>query len=289
MTATSSEFCQGALTKPLQIKVFASPTRIVTGDITFPPVTSTLVLGKSEALLVDTQFLNEDVDALADIIEATGKRLVKIFITHGHADHYFGADRLLARFPDARITAVASVVKYMQTNHPREVKMFSAMFGSSLAIPTTMPEPLKDDVIALEGCELRALEIGQADINPSTALHISDLQAVVTGDITYNDIHQMLGLTGPAEWDKWIESVDKIERLRPEVVVSGHKKLGSRDDEADRILDGTRRYIRDFAAAVKLNDAADGVVAAMVALYPDRGNVTTLHYSANAAMKHKTR
>ena len=50
----------------------------------------------------------------------------------------------------------------------------------------------------------------------------------------------MLALGGPAEWDKWIASIDIIERLHPRIVVAGHKKPEAPDDYAEKILNGTR-------------------------------------------------
>jgi hypothetical protein len=51
----------------------------------------------------------------------------------------------------------------------------------------------------------------------------------------------MLALGGPAEWQKWIASVDIIESLHPRIVVAGHKQPEA-DDEAKRVLDGTRAF-----------------------------------------------
>ena len=53
------------------------------------------------------------------------------------------------------------------------------------------------------------------------------------------------------------------------------------------ILDGTRRYIRDFADSVTAATRAREVVAAMQAKYPDHGNLTTLVFSAAAVMEAK--
>ena len=37
-----------------------------------------------------------------DMIEQTGKQLTAIYVTHAHADHYFGLGELTSRFPHAR-------------------------------------------------------------------------------------------------------------------------------------------------------------------------------------------
>jgi hypothetical protein len=43
------------------------------GRNTFSPTTSTLILGERAAVLVDAQFLTDDVNALGDRVEGFGK------------------------------------------------------------------------------------------------------------------------------------------------------------------------------------------------------------------------
>ena len=279
-------------TKPaLQLKVFTSPTRPIRGDgsRTFSPTTSTLICGASDAVLVDSQMIADDVDALGDMIASTGKKLTTIFITHGHGDHFFGSDRVIARFPGARVVTTSGIADYIDAHVDADVKWFRALFGDAIVSPTSRPSALETDVIDLEGNELRVIEVGQGDIAPSAVLHIPSLDAVIAGDVAYNQIHQMLGFGGPVEWEKWIASVKAIERLRPRIVVAGHKKPEAPDDEAEKILSGTRKYIQDFAEAARACGTADELIAEMRSKYPNHGNLTTLYYSADAAIKARLR
>ena len=274
---------------PLELHVYVSPTRRLTGpgEGTFSPVTSTLVAGKADAVLVDSGFVAEDVAALGDMIAASGKRLTTIFITHGHSDHYFGSALLAARFPGVKVVAARSVVDYITTNLDADTKAIRAMMGDVVAAPDLLPSALAGDTIDLEGHRLKVVEVGQGDIAPSTLLHVEELEAVVVGDVAYNQIHQMLALSGPEEWADWIASVDKIRRLDPKTVIVGHKKPEASDQDVAGILDGTRDYIRDFASGVETAGSPKELISLMVAKYPDRGNVSTLAFSAHVAMKAK--
>src|SRR2546421_9540439 len=64
---------------------------IYTADSQGIGVTSTLIYGDHEAILVDTQFRISDAENLADRIAAKGMRLKAILVTHPHFDHFFGA------------------------------------------------------------------------------------------------------------------------------------------------------------------------------------------------------
>lgn len=96
----------------------------------------------------------------------------------------------------------------------------------------------------------------------------------------------MLALGGPADWQSWLHHVDRIGELSPRLIVAGHKKEDA-DDQAEPQLLATRRYIQDFADAVDGNETRRGVVEAMLARYPDYGNLTTLVVSASAAVQNR--
>ena len=90
----------------LTLDVYTSPLRTLPNGGEFSPTTSTLLAGPTEAVLVDTQYLESDVAEVARRIQTSGRTLTTIYLTHAHADHYFGAEWLLAHYPQARAVAV---------------------------------------------------------------------------------------------------------------------------------------------------------------------------------------
>src|ERR1700677_2613812 len=78
------------------------------------PISSTLIYGKQDAVLVDAFITVEQADALAGWVKRSGKNLTTIYVTHGHGDHFFGVSALLDRFPNARAVATPDVVKVMR-------------------------------------------------------------------------------------------------------------------------------------------------------------------------------
>jgi glyoxylase-like metal-dependent hydrolase (beta-lactamase superfamily II) len=268
----------------LQLRVFVSPTHpIGSNGLTFSPTTSTIIYGEHEAILVDAQFIRSDIDELGNVIENLGRTLTAIFITHGHADHYFGIDVLAERFPGVRVLATAKVVADIVDRGSQDVGTFSAWFGDNLVVPTSIPEPLSDGGLVIEGHRLQVIDVEQADISPSSAVYVPQLGAVIAGDLAYNGIHQMLALTGPAEWQRWAASVADIAALEPRTVVAGHKKPDASDDDGRAILASTKEYILDFARIAESAAAPEEIIKAMQERYPDHGNLATLWVSAQAA------
>jgi glyoxylase-like metal-dependent hydrolase (beta-lactamase superfamily II) len=266
----------------LSIKVFVGRTHTFEdGSGTFSPTTSTLIIGRTDAVLVDAQHIREDVQSLCDLIAQTAKRLTTIYVTHGHADHWYGISELARRFPSARAVATADVVEYIENTKAVAAQRWRTMFGNRVVTAERFPEIIKGP-IELDGHKLYPIEVGQADIAPSTVLHVPTLDLVVAGDVVYNQIHMMLGLTGPQQWEQWIESINKVEQLAPKVVVAGHKRPEASDQDVSRMIDETRSYIGAFAEAAKKANDADDLVQVMSDKYPHFGNLWTLQFSARS-------
>ena len=104
----------------------------------WPPISSTLISGERDAVLVDTPITVEQARALANWVAARGKNLTTIYATHGHGDHFFGAPTVLERFPGARFVARPEVIQIMREQAcqslllPFGIRAFPARFPASL-------------------------------------------------------------------------------------------------------------------------------------------------------------
>jgi glyoxylase-like metal-dependent hydrolase (beta-lactamase superfamily II) len=248
---------------------------------TFSPTTSTIITGANEAVLVDAQYLKDDVRHLGDLIERIGKSLTTIYITHAHADHYLGLGPLLERFPNARCVALPSVIEAMKQTMELQDLQWERLFGQATVKGGPLPAPLEGDTLYVDGSPIRVIEVNQADINPTSIVHVPAIGVVVAGDAIYNEIHPMLGLSTPEQWQDWLGTIDIVENLHPRMIVAGHRRPDGNDYAVDSMIAQTRSYIRDFAAAFEAAKTADDLVSAMTAKYPHHGNLWTLQFSAS--------
>lgn len=251
---------------------------------TFSPSTATLVSGATEVVLVDALHLTEEVKDLGDLIERTGKKLTTIYITHDHADHYLGVGPLLERFPEAKCVALPHVIESMKNTMEAQAAQWQLLFGDTCVSPGPIPDPIDGDTLYVDGSPLRIIEVKQADIHPSSIVHVPAIDLVIAGDAIYNEIHPMLGLSTPAEWQDWLETIDLIESLQPKMIVAGHRRPDGDDHAVAAMIAETRSYIQDFSAAFKGAQDVQELVGTMMEKYPHHGNIWSLMFSAASAI-----
>src|SRR6202048_3303957 len=276
--------------RPLTYKVFTVTRPGLNRDV--PPGkeslqwvanSATLIHGERDAVLVDTFLTIEQSSGLADAIVASGKTLKAIYVTHAHGDHFFGLTVLQDRFPSAKALATPAVVARMKLQiRPEKLNdRWRKLFPNQIPDVISIADPLQGDEIDLEGNKLVVVRVGHTDTDDTTCLHVPSIGLVVAGDVVYNGIHPFLSESNRQTRLEWIAALDKIDALKPSAVVAGHK-IPSNDD-SPRIVEETRRYIRDF---IRLNDAtktAREFYDRMLELYPDRANPGSLWSSAAAA------
>jgi glyoxylase-like metal-dependent hydrolase (beta-lactamase superfamily II) len=265
---------------------------IVTSDmppgvkqVYFQTMSSTLIYGKRDAVLVDAFMTVKQADALADWVGASGKNLTTIYITHGHGDHWFGIGTILERFPNARAVATPDVVKVMRQHASPEIleKVWKVAFPGQISERLVIAEELKGNVIELEGHELVSVELGHTDTDYKTCLNVPSIGLVIAGHAAYNDVHLYLVESNTKSRQEWITALDKIESLNPHTVIASHKRPGNEDNP--RIIEETRKYIRDFDRIAQMTTTAQELYDKMLELYPNRVNSGWALWSSARAVK----
>jgi glyoxylase-like metal-dependent hydrolase (beta-lactamase superfamily II) len=236
----------------------------------WPPISSTLISGEHDAVLVDTPITVEQSRALVNWLVARGKNLTTIYATHGHGDHFFGTSTILERFPGARFVARPEVIKIMRQQASRESleTFWNPRFPDQISSQLAIAEELTGNVISLEGHDLVSVPLGFTDTASTTCLHVPSIGLIVAGDAAYNGDHLHLSESPDQQKrQEWIAALDTMESLKARAVVAGHKRVGN--DDSPRIIGETRGFIRDFERLVMQTTTARELYDEMLRLYPD--------------------
>jgi glyoxylase-like metal-dependent hydrolase (beta-lactamase superfamily II) len=244
------------------------------------PLSTTLIHGHNDAVLVDPPFIREQAQAVGDWVRASNKNITHIFVTHGHGDHWFTAGMLADKF-DAQIVATAGTIEQMHRNVAMRDAVWDKLFPGQIPETTVTAVPAENNRIELEGKQLDIVEVGHTDTDATSVLHAPDLDLVVAGDTVYNGVHLYLAESADGGRDKWRSAIDIVENLEPRWIVAGHKNKDL-DDNAARAISRTRDYLNSADELLSQHTTALGFFNAMVKRFPDRLNPGALWLGAAA-------
>lgn len=246
----------------------------------FSPLSITLISGERDAVLVDPPMTIAQTATVGDWIEATGKNLTRIFVSHGHGDHWFGSAELAERF-GAEVVATPGTIEQMHGNLAIREFFWDALFPGQIPATEVVATALTDNTISLEGNSLTVIEVGHTDTDDTSVLHVPSLALVVAGDVIYNGVHQFLREAQGDGINAWLRAVDTVESLRPELIVAGHKNKAL-DDDATRAIRETREYLTEAARLLIEHATALDFFNAMLSRFPNRLNPGALWGGATA-------
>lgn len=258
-----------------EVEVFTSPEPA-------GAVNSTIVMAGDEALVIDAQYTKSGATAVADTIEAAGKTLTTVLITHAHPDHYFGAVILLERFPGAKVVAVPSVVAAMEATAPAKAAAAAGQLGDEFPGAPVIPEPIEGDTLNFAGHALPLLVGLQGDTEPVTGVVLPDARTAILSDVLFSGVHAWTADSTHESRVAWMEELDRLELLEDvDRFVPGHQVADAKQDRS--ALAYTHEYIETFDASAQPGIASAEIISTMTERYPDAAGGFFLQLGAKVA------
>jgi glyoxylase-like metal-dependent hydrolase (beta-lactamase superfamily II) len=185
-------------------------------------VNSHLVSGATEALLVDSQLLVADAQAVADMVTKSGRKLTTVFLTHAHPDHYLGLAVIHAAFPSAAIVTTPAVLTDFNANAPATLALLQQNgLASVIASSLVTPSPLAGYTITLDGEPLQVVEMPNAGETAHAAALALPGGALISGDLLMNHVHLYLG---ECHSEGWQRNLDVVKAMGFTTFYPGHGK-----------------------------------------------------------------
>ncbi len=235
-------------------------------------VNSFLLEDAEGVVILDAQFLVSTARALRRELEAIGKPLRALVLSHPHPDHYNGAAVLLEGLGEVEILATRATAEGMRETAEAKRALWTPTYGEDYPQRFLHPTRLLShgETIRFGDIALTVDERGPAEASSNTIFHAPATGELFASDLVYADCHPWLA---EGRLAAWLEQLRITAARYPDatVVHAGHGPSGGLE-----LLDAQARYIRRFEALVRawaeagrLTEAARAAVRqAMIDAYP---------------------
>jgi glyoxylase-like metal-dependent hydrolase (beta-lactamase superfamily II) len=255
ISCTESGCTNSSAAQDLTVETFQS-------DLSGPAVDSHLILGATEAVLVDAQFYKADAEKVVALVKASGKSLTTVFLTHAHPDHYMGLTPIHEAFPQAKVVTTPAVLADFQATAPSTFAYWQGQLGSQVADKLTTPEALSGNTIRVDNQVLTIIEVPhEGESKTAAMLSLPGNKALIAGDLIYHDVHLVLG--DECAPQGWLDNLAAVKAMGFETIYPGH---GLKDDVSGFDVDA--EYIRSVVPIMDAAATPTEAVATIKAKYP---------------------
>ncbi|KAA8733301.1 MBL fold metallo-hydrolase [Acinetobacter qingfengensis] len=244
------------------------------------PVSSTLIMGDRNAVLVDAQFNTKDANKLVQIIKDSGKNLQYIIITAGDPDFYFGLEPIISAFPNAKVIATPKVVEHIQATKDAKQAYWFPQLKDGAPSKIYVPTVYKTSSLTLDGQRIEF----KANNRYAAYLWVPSSKVIVGGVGISSGIHVWTADTQSfAARQQWQNTLKEMINLKPKVVIPGHY-IGD-IPTATQAIHFTSNYLNDFEHALKQSNNAQQVIENMQSKYSLLSEKDALILSAKVNMQ----
>ena len=218
-------------------------------------VNSYLVEGESGVVVVDTNLLVSDIDALRARLRALKKPLLAVLVTHAHPDHFNG---VLGLMKDAEVPvyATASVGRAIEEIAGAKRAQWSPVYGAEWPAETYYPNSLLADGAQVQFDELTftVRDVGPAESHADSYLLLTtngSATAAFTGDLAFHGMHPY---TADGHSSAWLAALDV---LGGELAGTGTLYPGHGDPAGPGLLADQRRYLLYYRELIQRLSGGD--------------------------------
>lgn len=242
-------------------------------------VTSTVVYGPTEAMIVDTGFTKADALQIAAKVYDSGKKLSTIFISQADPDYYFGAEMLHQLFPSADIVTTPAVKEVIEKKLQFKLDYWGPKMGTNAPKSPYIPKAINADSITIDGVEIE-IKGTQGILAHRPYLWVPTEKTILGNVAVYGHMHVwMADNQSERSVQAWLSQLNEMKRLNPKLVIPGHMPKDTTNLDASHIS-YTQSYINHFIQGKAQSENSQELIEFMTKKYPDAAEVSSLALGA---------
>ena len=240
LIVVNQAFIKGAIAQS------AAKIDVVRGDVVFP--NSYIVEGESGVVVIDSLLTRDGGSKVRKRVDATGKELLAVIVTHGHPDHYGGITTLVDGLGDVPIVAlqgVDDVIRRDDASKGERLAKFEIDWPEQRTFPNTIVE--SNQVLKYGDLELTPITVGENESDHDTIwiLRQPNAKVAFVGDLIMEGMH---AYTADAHTGEWLATLDSLESQLEDVnrIYPGHGESGGLE-----LLKPQKDYLTEFRTQVR--------------------------------------
>ncbi|QWD63256.1 MBL fold metallo-hydrolase [Polynucleobacter sp. MWH-UH2A] len=197
---------------------------------------------------------------IAEIKKVTNQKIVAVIVSHYHADHIYGLQEF--KKIGATIYAQGEGRNYLSSETAMQRLIASRVDFAPWVNEKTRLVPAdiwidKTFVLKVGGVNFFITRVGPAHAPEDLMVYVPLEKVLFAGDLVFRG---RIPFVGNADSKGWLQALDEIERLNPDIVIPGHGTYSIKPIEDIAFTRSYLKYLRESMSAAALNlDPFEGV------------------------------
>jgi glyoxylase-like metal-dependent hydrolase (beta-lactamase superfamily II) len=209
-----------------------------------------------QLLAVDAQYGLPYAAEVVEYAKSLHKPISRLYVTHEHPDHFFGA----AAF-EAPIYALAEVKAAIEAGGDAMAATNHASYGDFVPATATTPEyAVEPGLEIIDGVPVEFRRADNVEAAAILTVALPDQGVIITQDLTYNQVHLFVA---DQRFDTWLAALAEYEQLPYETVLPGHGQPGGKEIYAQ-----AREYLSAAKPLVAEATSPEQLKAALIERFP---------------------
>src|SRR6476660_5846671 len=202
-------------------------------------VNTQMIEGPNAVVIFDGQLLLPYADEVASYVQALGKPVDRIILSHAHTDHWGGLQVLTERFSGARVFALDGIADQVRTRGPARLDGLRRTYGDKVATRITVPtETITEGPQRIDGVTYDFKRFVDAESDLQLAALLPEQKVLMAFDLVFSPNQH--AFTGANHFDHWMIVLESLKALQGyDTIIIGHDTPVSRS-----AIDSTMTYVK---------------------------------------------